>query len=227
MLLSSFIFYIKIQIFYLILVNTIAFICFELVPLLTKKSNTISRNFNELITYQFGMSILSLIFGFLIFSILKVSNFDIGLIDISSIPSYLQIFTIYMVAEFLIFLSHLSAHKLRIPIISKSHMFHHKITDNMEWVNSKKEHPFIIFLFILVFCFVFYVLFRTDMISKILAVNIFIFLQALSHYSGKFTVPYIDKFFLFPKDHYNHHTKRSGPYGVTLSIYDTIFKTRD
>lgn len=217
--------FIFLQISILIFINFIAFLAFEIIPILLKKENTIPKNFNDLITYQFGMSIFSILFGAIIFIIFKQLNLVVGLMNISNLSILIQTLIVYLVAEFLIYLSHLGAHKWKIPLVSKSHMFHHKTTTDLQWVNSKKEHPFIIFLFILVFCFVFYTLFQTDNIVKILCVNIFIFLQALSHFRIPVTIKYLDFFFLFPKDHHKHHQQRTGPYGVTLAIFDNIFKT--
>lgn len=215
-----------VQIFFLVSVNLLAFVCFELVPLLWKKKQRISENFKDLVIYQFGMSVVSLIFGFIIIFFLKFFKFDVGFVNLLELPLILQIFIIYIVSEFFIYLAHMGAHKWRIPVVTNAHKFHHRVTFDMEWVNSKKENPFIVFLFVLVFCTVFYVFFQTSTLAKILSVNIFIFLQALSHYREKISIPYLDMFFLFPKDHFRHHTERSGPYGVTLSIFDTIFGTR-
>jgi sterol desaturase/sphingolipid hydroxylase (fatty acid hydroxylase superfamily) len=215
-----------IQSFFLISVNLIGFACFEIIPIFLKKQHKISENFPDLMVYQFGMSILSLIFGLAIIFLFKVLKLDIGIINISQFPLFLQVFIIYLVSEFFIYLAHFGAHKWLVPLVSSAHRFHHRVTYNMEWVNSKKENPFIIFLFVLVFCIVFYIFFQTLALAKVLSVNIFIFLQALSHYREKISIPYLDKFFLFPSDHFRHHTERTGPYGVTLSIYDTIFGTR-
>jgi hypothetical protein len=222
-----FLYILKIQLAFLLIVNSIAFLFFEILPILYGEREKISDNFKDLLLYQFGMSVLSLIFGILIYMTLHYFGLDLGFLNISSTSVYIQVPFVYLFAEFFIYLSHLGAHKLRIPLISKYHKFHHKITNDMDWVNSKKEHPVVIFLFVLVFSIVFYVFFRTDFLTKVLVVNIFIFLQAISHYRYHFSLFYFDKFFLFPKDHFDHHTKRSGPYGVTLSIFDTIFGTRN
>jgi hypothetical protein len=172
------------------------------------------------------MSIFSILFGALISVAFFTLHLNLGIFDIRGLSIFAQIFLVYMLAEFMIYASHLGAHKLKIPLVSKSHLFHHTITHDVQWVNSKKEHPFIIFLFILVFCFVFYTVFNTAPIVKILTVNIFIFLQALSHFRIPIGSKHLGWFFLLPKDHHRHHQNRTGPYGVSLSIFDTIFKTR-
>ena len=215
-----------IQFSFLMLTNLLAFICFEITPIVLGKQQKISENFLDLIVYQFGMSIVSLFFGIIILVFMKATNFDLQILDIRSLPTIIQVSIVYLVSEFFIYLAHMGAHKWKIPLVSNAHKFHHRVTDNMEWVNSKKENPFIVFLFVLVFCLVFYIIFHTGTLTKLLSINIFIFLQALSHYREKFSLPILNKFFLFPKDHFRHHTERSGPYGVTLSIYDTIFSTR-
>lgn len=214
------------QISVLILINFIAFLLFEIVPIILKKGNTISKNFNDLLSFQFGMSIFSIIFGTIILVAFYKFGFVTEIINIKNLPILLQVIIVYLTAEFFIYISHLSAHKFRIPLVSKSHYFHHSVTDDVQWVNSKKEHPFIIFLFILVFNFVFYAIFATDTIVKILCVNIFIFLQALSHFRIPIKIKYLDKIFLFPHDHHKHHQNRTGPYGVSLIIFDTIFDTK-
>ena len=165
------------QISVLILINLLAFVFFEIFPLILKKENTIAKNFNDLLLYQFGMSIFSIVFGVLIF----FGFYKVGLvkefINLRDLPLFVQVVIVYLTAEFFIYASHLSAHKLKIPLVTKSHYFHHTVTDDLQWVNSKKEHPFIIFLFILVFNFVFYTIFGTSTLVKVLCVNIFIFLH--------------------------------------------------
>lgn len=219
--------YLFYQITILCAINLLAFLLFEILPISLKKENTISKNFKDLIIYQFGMSFLSLLFGIVIYLLFLKFNFIKGYFDITDLNIFLQIFVVYLMSEFIIYMFHLVAHKWKIPLISKSHLFHHMVTEDLQWVNSKKEHPFIVFLFVLVFCFVFYTIFKTDFLVKIICINTFVFLQALSHFRIPFTVKYLEWFFLLPESHHKHHKQRGGPYGVSLSIFDNIFGTNN
>jgi sterol desaturase/sphingolipid hydroxylase (fatty acid hydroxylase superfamily) len=223
---QTFIMYLLVQLSALSLVNITSFLLFEILPIVLKKGNTIKHNIKDLFIFQFGMSFLSLIFGFLIYKTIIFFGLNFGLINISSAPIFVQVVIIYLISEFCIYLAHRFAHTLDIPVISKAHLFHHQITTDLQWVNSRREHPVVVFLFSLVFCVNLYILFKVNWLTTLAVVNVFVLLESFSHFRVPIYLKYLDKFFLFPKDHRAHHEKVGGPYGVTLSVFDTIFKTR-
>lgn len=211
---------------YFIFVMISMFSVFEIIPIFFGFKSTIKQNILDFFRFQVLRGVFSISIGtcFVLFFIFFRIN--IGIINLYSLPIIIQVPIIYILAELVIYTFHLLSHKYKVPLLSKAHMFHHTITRDIQWTNSRKEHLFVLSLFSFVFCVLFYVIFSTSIISRLIVVIIYFFLNALSHFRILFSIPYLDKVFLFPKDHIIHHTERSGPYGVTLSIFDTIFNTR-
>lgn len=223
---SFFAFYLT-QIGYVFLVAIGLLVFFEFIlPLLFGIPHRLRKNFGEFVWFQVGRSLFALIFATAIILIFVVSDIPMGWISLMHLSLFSQVLILLFFSELVIYGAHLAAHKYPIPLLSRAHRFHHTVTTDMDWTNSRKEHLFVISLFMLVYCLFFFVVFRSSSIAHVITTSLYLFLNALSHYRVHFTFPVIDQVLLFPKDHYRHHTERSGPYGVALSIFDTIFATR-
>lgn len=209
-----------------ITVVTLLFFVFEVIPGIFGIKSKIKENFRDFLKYQVGIGIYAVTVWFLLVIAIYSLNFDVGFFDISSLPIIIQTTVLFVCSEFFIYLFHFCAHKYKIPFLSKAHHFHHSVTTDMDWVNGRKEHLFVITLFMAVFAVVFLIIFKSSNQAHVLTTTTYIFLNAFSHYRIPVTVFGFDKIFLFPKHHFQHHTSNSGPYGVTLSIFDTIFGTR-
>lgn len=214
------------NIFRLVLLVCGFFIIFEIVPLFFGRC-TIKQNFPDLLRFQIGRGVYAQFIGLVVFLLIIYLRLYHGMIDIRGESLIAQVLITYLSIDFTIYLAHLLVHKYRVPLLTKAHGFHHTITTDMEWVNSRKEHVLILGLFAIVFSVFFYAVYRTSPMVVPIVVALFLFLNALSHYRIPFSIGFFDQIFLFPKDHLRHHTQRSGPYGVTLSLFDTIFGTRD
>lgn len=207
-------------------VACLLFLVFEIIPTFFGAQSKIKENVGDFLKYQIGIGIYAVTVWFFLAVIIYSLNFDIGIFGINSLPIIVQVTLLFVCSEFFIYLFHLCAHKYKIPILSKAHWFHHLVTTDMDWVNGRKEHPYIIALFMAVFVFIFIVIFESTYQAQIVTVTMYILLNAFSHYRIPVTVFGFDKIFLFPKHHFQHHTEHGGPYGVTLSVFDTIFNTR-
>lgn len=217
------------EIFQITLFSLCLFVVFEYIPLLFWNiPQKIKSNFKDFILYHIGRGVYSVMIGFVcIYGYIKLGIFGQG-IDIGHLTIVSQVILLYLCIEFVIYCSHMCAHKYKIPFLTRAHSFHHQTTSDMDWVNSKKEHFFVISLFVIIFTLFFFVIFNASSAAKTLTLGVYVFLNSLSHYRIRFSIPILDQIFLFPKDHYTHHTvRRSGPYGVTLSLFDTIFNTRN
>jgi sterol desaturase/sphingolipid hydroxylase (fatty acid hydroxylase superfamily) len=215
------------QIGYSLIGLFILFLLFEVVPLIWGAKNTIRKNLLDFLKYQVGRGIYAVCVGAFFVVCIHTLGLNIGFVDLTHLSHFSQALIIYFFVEFVIYLAHMLSHKRNIPILTSSHRFHHTVTNDMEWVNSKKEHLLVIALFLLIFTSMFFVVFKSSGISHIMVTSAYLFFNSLSHYRVPFTIPYLDQIFLFPKDHLTHHTvRRSGPYGVTMSLFDTIFNTR-
>jgi sterol desaturase/sphingolipid hydroxylase (fatty acid hydroxylase superfamily) len=203
------------------------FITFEIIPLFFSEKSTIVKNLPDLFKYHIYRGILIRIMGIIIIISFSLVPFKKNWVDISFFSLFSQVIILYFFVEFFIYLGHMLVHKYKIPILSKAHSFHHETKEDLQWVNSSKEHIFVIFLFLLIFSFIFYILFKSSDTAKILVSFVFLAFNAFSHYRLPISIPYLDQIFLFPKDHRRHHMKYGGPYGVTLSLFDTLFNTRD
>lgn len=203
------------------------FVIFEILPLLFGAKSTIQKNFKDFLLYQVGRGTYAVLVGGIFVYIYFHYHLNIGFIDISNLPHISQAIIIYFFAELCIYFAHMSAHVYNTPIIAKAHRFHHTVKSDLEWVNAKKEHLVVIALFMFVFTSMCYIIFKSSGIAHLLVTSTYLFLNSFSHYHKPFSIPYLDYIFLFPKDHLRHHTERiSGPYGVTLSLFDTLFNTR-
>ncbi len=213
--------------FAFLLVVGFLFVLFEIVPLLFGARIRIRENWRDFIRYQVGSSVyittMMVPFILLIFYLLHLQQ---TLFNITHYSLFSQVLILYFCAELTIYGAHMAAHKYRVPILSKAHAFHHTITTDMDWVNSRKEHLFVISLFATVYCLFFFVVFKSSNLSHLVVTSLYVFFNAFSHFRIPFTLQYFDQVFLFPKDHLKHHTRLGGPYGVTLSLFDTIFNTR-
>ncbi len=214
------------QIFFLLSILLILFFTFEIIPILIKKQNTIKKNFSDLLKYQLLRGLYTLFLGTFLAFLFFYTKINFGIFDITHLSIFSQVIIIYFCGELTIYTAHLIAHKYRVLVLSKAHSFHHTITTDMEWVNSRKEHYFVLSLFTFVFCLLFYVIFKSSTISHLVVIATYFALNAFSHYRLPISLPVLNQVFLFPGDHLKHHTERSGPYGVTLSLFDTIFNTR-
>ncbi len=210
----------------LLLILIILFIIFEVIPLLLNKENTIKKNFTDLIRYQLLRSVFGIFVGGGLLLLLLLTPIKKGLIDITIFSTFSQVIILYFCIELVVYCAHMLSHKYKIVLLSKSHAFHHEIKDDLQWVNSRKEHLLIIGFFVTVFVIFNFVIFKSSNLSHSIVSAAYLSLNALSHFHIPFSVKFLDQIFLFPKDHLIHHTKRSGPYGVTLSLFDTIFNTR-
>ena len=224
---DSFLVFYLIQIGYVFLVAISLLVFFEcILPFVLNIPHRLRQNFHEFIQFQIGRSIFALIFATVIILALVGTHVPMGWISLLHLSLFSQVLILLFCSEFVIYIAHLSAHKYSIPLLSRTHRFHHTVTTDMDWTNSRKEHLLVISLFMLVYCFFFFVVFRSSSAAHVITTSLYLFLNALSHYRAHFTLPFVDQILLFPKDHYRHHTERSGPYGVALSIFDTIFATR-
>ena len=223
-LIKILIFYSK-ELFFLTLFLLFSFVFFEIIlkSLLRNREAPIF-SFKDLLLFQLLGPSINLIFGLIFTVVIFLTNLNLGLFNISSLHILFQIIILYLSVEFIIFLAHRLSHKKNFLGLYQYHKYHHSITKNMDWVNSRKESLIVSSLFVIVFCLVFYVLFKSSQMSNIVVVVLYLFLNNLSHYRYPFSIKYLDKIFLFPKEHQIHHLNNSGPYGVTLSLFDTIFK---
>lgn len=200
---------------------------FEIVPIFFNVKSSLRKNFSDFFHFQFFFGLWAttlLIILYIIFYSLPIQK---GYLDITHMSNFTQSVILLIIAEFFIYIFHRSAHLFKIPILSKAHRFHHTITTDIDWVNSRKEHIFIISLFVTVFAVLFFVVFKSSPLSHGITLASFLLLLSFSHFKLPLSLPYLDKFFLFPKDHLRHHTKYHGPYGISLSIFDTLFNTRN
>lgn len=211
----------------LIIITIILFILFELLPLYFGVKNTIKKNMSDLLTYQILRNIISIFLGGAILGLLFLTPLPRGLYDLTHFSTFSQVIILYFCIEFFVYLGHFLAHKFKIPLLSKAHGFHHQTTTNLQWVNSHKEHFLVIGLFLFFFCIFYFFVFRSSILSHTIVGALYLTLNAFSHFHKPVSIPFLDQIFLFPKDHLRHHTKRGGPYGVTLSLFDTIFDTRE
>lgn len=218
--------YILNQILLITVILITLFFIFEIIPLFFNKKNTIISNLKDFFNYQLVRGFYTIIFGFIVAALFFYTKINIGIFNITNLSTLSQVLILYFFIELTIYTAHLLSHKYKILLLSKSHMFHHTIKDNLEWVNARKEHYFVLSLFTFVFCLFFFVIFKSSNTSHAIVIFLYFLLNAFSHYRIPVTVPVLDQIFLFPKDHLTHHTQRSGPYGVTLSLFDTIFNTR-
>lgn len=214
------------QLISLSIILFLLFIIFEIIPLFFGIKNTIKSNLTDFIKYQVIRGIYTISLGIFFIVLFFYIKINFGLINITNFSTFSQVIILYFCSEFIIYIAHLLAHKYKIPILSKAHSFHHTLTTNMEWVNSRKEHYFVLTLFTFIFCLFFFVIFKSSNISHSIVIALYFLLNAFSHYRIPMSIPVLDQILLFPKDHLRHHTERSGPYGVTLSLFDSIFNTR-
>ncbi len=214
------------QIIALAFITIFLFIIFELIPIYFNKENTIIKNLPDLITYQVFRNIISAFLGGFILMILLLTPLPRGIFDITHFSTFSQVIILYFCIEFFVYLGHLLAHKYKVPLFSKAHHFHHQTTYNLQWVNSHKEHFLVIGMFLFFFCMFYFIVFISSNLSHTIVGALYLTLNAFSHFHIPISIPILDQIFLFPKDHLRHHTERSGPYGVTLSLFDTIFNTR-
>lgn len=215
------------QILLTCIMSIVLFFAFETLPSILGIQAKYKKNFKDFLRFQLLRGLYATVLGFsFIYVFIQIGIFG-GFISIYGLSTFEQVVVQYFIIELCIYTAHLLAHKYNLPLITRAHGFHHETKEDMDWVNSKKEHLLVIGLFVLIFMSVFFVLFKSSNISHVIVILCYTFLNALTHYRIHFTIPILDFIFLFPKDHYNHHTiRRSGPYGVTLSIFDTIFNTR-
>lgn len=208
------------------IILAIFFAIFEIVPTFFGVPSTIKKNMPDLFRFQVMRHVYVQAVGAAFFFLVIYFHLHGGALDIRNRSLMIQVLVTYLSIDFVIYIAHFMVHNYRVPLFSKAHRFHHTVTDDLQWVNSRKEHVLVLALFAFVFVFVLYVVFRASTI--VIPIDIFLFLlfNAFSHYHLPITVPYLDRVFLFPKHHKNHHVQRSGPYGVTLSLFDTIFGTR-
>lgn len=215
------------QFWYVCLVVCALLFLFEIVlPPLFGVQARIRENMHDFLYYQFGRSIFALVFGILIVTGYFFLDIRMGLVDITHLSLLSQVIILLFCSELCIYVAHMGAHKYRIPILSRAHAFHHTVTTDMDWTNSRKEHLFVLAFFMGVYTFFFFVVFQSSSASHVVTTTLYLVLNALSHYRVHFSWKYLDQIFLFPRDHFRHHTERSGPYGVALSLFDTIFDTR-
>lgn len=208
------------------IILAVFFFLFEILPLFFGVQSTIRKNLPDLFRFQVLRHIYVQAVGGLFFFLVVYFHLHGGALDITGHPLWVQVIVTYLCIDFVIYFAHYMVHNYRVPLFSKAHRFHHTIHDDLQWVNSRKEHTLVLALFAFVFVFVQYVVFKAS--PWVVPINVFLFLlfNAFSHYHVPITVPVLDQIFLFPKHHKNHHVQRSGPYGVTLSLFDTIFGTR-
>lgn len=212
----------------LVVLVALFFVAFEIVPLVWNVKSTIRKNLPDLGKYQLLLGAYVQIAGLVILAVLIYLKVPFGNIDIRELPIIAQVIITYLCIDFFIYIAHFLVHRYRIPLLSRAHGYHHSITTDLQWVNSRKEHPIILALFASVFVLFLYVVFKVSPATSIIVISLGLFLNAFSHFHIPFAIPYLDKFFLFPREHHQHHTIRdSGPYGVTLTIFDTLFGTRN
>jgi sterol desaturase/sphingolipid hydroxylase (fatty acid hydroxylase superfamily) len=214
------------QIFHFLLVSVGLIALFEFVPLLLMRRNTLVRNFPDFFRFHLARGAALIMIGTAFPFLYYALGLRHGLVEMRHLPLIVQVIVLYLCAEFCIYWSHRIAHRRKLPLLSKAHRFHHEIVEDLEWVNGKKEHFLVLSLFAAIFSIVFFVLFEASSLARSLTLGLYLVLNALSHFGVPFRIPYVDHIFLFPADHRRHHTARSGPYGVTLSLFDTIFDTR-
>lgn len=215
--------------FYVFLLSLIFFvIVFEIIPIVMGKGNTLRKNIPDFFKYHIGRKLFAvLVFNFILI-ILYTTPIKKGLLDLTSFSIASQTIILYFFVEFFIYMFHQIIHNSKIPLFSKAHNnYHHKITNDFQWVSARKEHMLIIASFVGIASVIFIIIFKSSPYAQIAMISIFLFLNALSHFRIPFSVKLLDQVFLFPKDHLRHHTKRGGPYGLTTTIFDTIFNTRD
>lgn len=210
--------------------GTLAFaiILFEFVlPRFFGKREKVFANSKDFFIYTVGLTLFNLVLGFFVVKGLNEIGYTKSLSDISHMNLILQIIIMSIFLDFLTYTLHYLVHRYNIPVLSKAHSFHHRITDDMDWVNARKESIIIMILFTVLSTFVLRTLFESSPIAVSIVVNLFLILSLFSHYRIHISIPYLDYIFLFPKDHFKHHTIRgSGPYGLHLTIFDTIFNTK-
>ena len=224
---DSFLVFYLTQIGYVFLVVGGLLVFFEFVlPFFFGVSNRLRQNFREFLWFQVGRSLFALIFATAVILVLVLSDIPMGWISLLHFSVFSQVLILLFFSELVIYGAHLAAHRYQVPLLSRAHRFHHTVTTDMDWTNSRKEHLLVISLFMLVYCLFFFVVFRSSSAAHVITTSLYLFLNAFSHYRVHFTLPFVDQIFLFPKDHYRHHTERSGPYGVALSLFDTLFATR-
>lgn len=216
----------SVQLAAFLLLAIILFVSFELLPLFFGSKSSVKKNLPDFLRFQVLRGGIIVLVGAALSSLFFFVGIANGLINISYLPLVLQVLIIYLSSEFCIYWLHRSVHRHVVPLISRAHHFHHSVTTDMEWVNSKKEHYLVLFLFVFVFSFFFFIIFHPSGAARAVALGVYVLLNAFSHLNSHISVAYLDRVFLFPKDHLRHHTKRSGPYGITLSLFDTIFDTR-
>jgi hypothetical protein len=215
------------QLGFLFLNLLFCFFVFEIIPLFFGYKNTIKKNLNEFFKYQLLRGIYAFTLGAFVTVLIFKGGFNLGIFDITHLSILSQVIILYFCSEFLIYLAHMGAHKIKIPVLSNAHKFHHTVKEDLQWVNSRKEHLFSISLFVLVFCFFFFIFFKSSPTAHLICTHLFIFWLAFTHFKIPLILRPLGYIFLLPGDHVRHHTKRSGPYGVTLSLFDTIFNTFD
>ncbi len=224
---SWFLEFLLVQFWYICLVIGGLFLIFEgFLPVVFGTQRKIRENMHDFVYYQFGRSVFALVFGILMVVLYVSFDVKMGLIDITQFSLFSQVLILFFCSEFCIYVAHMGAHKYRIPLLTRAHAFHHTVTTDMDWTNSRKEHLFVLAFFMAVYTFFFFVVFQSSSNSHVVTTTLYLLLNALSHYRVHFSWKYLDQVFLFPRDHFRHHTERSGPYGVALSLFDTIFGTR-
>lgn len=211
---------------YIIILTCFLFFLFEILPLLFGAKNTIRKNLHDLFVYNLARVVIVHSMGIGIILLLFLVPVEKQIIDLTHFSTLSQSVILYFCIELLIYGGHRAAHRYKVPFITKAHGFHHKIKDNLQWVNSKKESLIVIFLFLVVFCFFYYIAFKTNSLAKIIVAVSYLTLNSFSHFHTPFTIPYLNYIFLFPKEHKEHHIQFGGPYGVSLSLFDTLFNTR-
>lgn len=202
------------------------FVIFEIIPILFLKQNTIYLNIKEFFQHQFLRGFFCTIIFLVYFYIFHIFQLPMHKFDITHLPLLVQYIITYLLIDLVLYSSHFFSHHHKIIFISKAHKFHHTVTSNLQWVNARKESYGLLALYVFVFFFFYHILFNSAGYSHIMVTATYITLLSFSHFRIPFTIPYLDKVFLFPKDHLRHHTDRSGPYGTSLSLFDTIFGTR-
>lgn len=215
-----------IQFAYFLAVTACFFTAFEVFPLFLGFPNTIRKNVTDMLRFHVLRTAVLMVFAIALQITFAFFRLNKGFIGITGFPVAAQVLVIYLCSEFFIYMFHFFSHTYKVPLLSKTHAFHHSISSDMDWINSKKEHYLVLCLFVCVFSLFFFVVFRASKEARLIAASLYIFFTTFSHFRIPLSVRYLDKIFLFPKDHLRHHTKRGGPYGITLSLFDTLFGTR-
>lgn len=140
-------------------------------------------------------------------------------------PIIVQAISLYLLFEFIGYWIHRLFHWNQ--QLHRFHTLHHTI-DKFQWSNGRKDH--FVFELLLLASLVFVgIWLGVAPITFIITIVVWYILLSLSHHNVAFSYGFMDGVLLSARTHGDHHfnisSENTKNFGITLSMYDRIFRT--